>query len=473
ALNLARFLIEDQKIASKAAIHIVPLLYPDEWEGVASYASDASSPEVGAFLRWVSNTEFASGLVLSSGDAAVRCPMGALNEQSMDYREFKALCEAWTENTELVGKSPDNENRLPILDLLYNDMGLLPVEVNVGKNKVLGGKKLQSLCSSCEKPFSAWCQVAMTGYSLCLGFGFMGDGIGLPYAISVDGHERQAWLSVGRRSFRTLAVGEHELIAKSNGLETQTLHFTVNDYMTSLTPGMRRDGALPVQGIALSPRRYLPGCENCLYAEYADFQGGPLIWNVRLPEGWKAASDEAIAFRVEGDCSFSFLFIDAPSNGRLKSRLIPAQEDAEGSKVVSTLLWNGRRSQLEHTWDCSAKRTVRYSVEKGWNLVGATIAATMPPEYRAWNYHNGFHESKSLLPGGACWLFSDKKAILDITGWYSNNYIDYPCRGWRLFSPMRHIRAKGGCLEYSRESRCLRRADGVLKPGNAYWMFGE
>ena len=472
ALHFARFLIEDKELASRAAYHVVPLLYPDEWEGAASVEEDTFQ-ERKAFRRWAADCEFASAVVLDSGDATMHCPAGALSEQSINYSEFSALRNAWTENCGLVGNPSDDEKRSPLLDILYKDLGVLPVEANVGENRTLGGKMLQSLCSSCEKAFAAWCKVATTGFSLCLGAGFMDGGIWLPYSLSIDGHERTAWLSGGKRCFWTLSGGAHEMTAISDGVEQQSLRFTVNDSMTPLTLAVHRDVERPVQGVAFSPRRYIPNGDCSMEVEYAALHGGPLIWNVWFPQGCQAFADAAYAFRSEADGGVSFLFINSAASGRLNCRLIPYSDDAEESKVVSTLLWNGISSKLTRRWDSSEKRTVRYSVESGWNILGATIVAPIPSDCRAWKYDNGFLECKSMIPGNALWLYSDKMAIVDITGWYLDGYINKYKAGWNLVSPMRHVRACGKCLEYSRESRCFRRADDVLKPGNAYWVFGE
>ena len=472
ALHFARFLISDKELATRAAFHIVPLMNPDAWEGDASAVFGVDSQECASFLRWASCLEFAAALILNSGGCTVYCPMGALNEQAVNCREFTALRNAWTENCDLVGTPPDEQRRSPLLDLLCNDLETLSIEVNVGGQSRLAGKKLQSLCSICEKPFAAWCEVASTGFSLCMGPGFMRDEIFMPYTLGADGHERTAWLSGGRSRFMTLVPGEYEMTVKSAGLVAQTMRFTVKEYMTPLVLDVSCDGTAPVHGIALSPKRYVPGEECRLEADYSEFLGGTLIWNVGVPHGWNARA-AADAFRIEADGSFSFLFLDAPSKGSLNSIVVPCSDDAETSKVVSRLLWKGKSSQLTRIWNCCERRVARYSVENGWNLIGSTLVAELPSEYRHWKFDYGFHECKSILPGNAYWLYSDKKTVLDITGWYSDDYVNTCKAGWRLISPLRHTRAKGECMEYSRESRCFRRVGDVLKPGNAYWLFGE
>jgi len=103
--------------------------------------------------------------------------------------------------------------------------------------------------------------------------------------------------------------------------------------------------------------------------------------------------------------------------------------------------------------------------------VGSTMTALFPKNVKAWRYDSAFLQSDSCLPGQAFWVFSDKKEDYIITGWESDSYINRTNAGWNLLSPLRHMQSREGILEYSSESRCFRKAAGVLKPGKAYWVF--
>ncbi len=482
ALHLARFLLEDRKLSANAAIHIVPLLNPDEWEGDDATEPYAASRERKAFLRWAAINGFTAAVILASGKGTVCSPSCIISEASNDYIELSALCKPWTENSELCPNGLDNAPCSSSAESLDN-AGILAIDVSVGLYNFLEGKKLQSLCMACEKPFASWCRTAMTGIAVTLDEGFPLSDSEVPCRVAVDGRavgvsegnsEKMVWLSKNRKWFRTLASGSHEIVASAGNTYDNHIQFDVNDNITALKVNLSPVDDSPLQGVAVSPRRFIPGGTNVFTAEYSYPSGGALIWNISLLEGWGVQGESSYATRIEPDGSVSLLYLEAGERGRLQCRVRAANAMPIGDAViVSSILWAGGSSEVRRVLQPQAQRTVAISVESGWNLIGSTMTADVPKGLKAWCYDGHFRQCDTLSPGCAFWIHTDKSCSFDITGWESDNYNNDAKLGWNLLSPLRHLKANGGCLEYSSESRSFKRIDGVLKPGKAYWMFGN